>query len=82
MADINVEESVHPVLKELRQKWIHFCKEHCSSVAAGKPVMMSFSSALYNSVLEHVASFQARQTVGIGSGTVAPIAEEDGVYYI
>ena len=43
--------------------------------------MMSFSSALYNSLLEHVASFQANQTEGTGSTTVVPIAEEDGVYY-
>ncbi|XP_065904795.1 uncharacterized protein [Dysidea avara] len=81
LADINLEESTHPVLTELRQKWIHFCKKHCSSITASKPIMMSFSSSLYNSLLEHVASFQTRQTEGTSGGTVVPTAEEDGVYY-
>jgi len=81
LSAINLEESTHSVLVELRQNWIDFCKKHSTTVAACKPVMMSFSSALYNSLLEHVASFQANQTEGTGSTTVVPIAEEDGVYY-
>ena len=45
--------------------------------------MMAFSSALYNSLLEHVSSFQASQThtKGTVGSTVVPTAEEDGVYY-
>ena len=43
--------------------------------------MMAFSSALYNSLLEHVSSFQASQTEGTVGKTVVPTAEQDGVYY-
>ena len=43
--------------------------------------MMAFSSALYNSLLEHVSSFQASQSEGAAGSTVVHTAEEDGVYY-
>ena len=69
------------MLMDLRQKWMQFCKEHCSSVAANKPLMISFSSVLYNSLLEHVASFQAKQTEETSCTTAISINEEDGVYY-
>ena len=81
LAAINLEEVAHPVLTKLRQKWLDFCKEHCTSVIASKPVMMAFSSALYNSLLEHVSSFQASQSECTAASTVVPTDEEDGVYY-
>ena len=81
LAAINLEEVAHPVLTKLRQKWLDFCKEHCTSVIASKPVMMAFSSALYNPLLEHVSSFQASQSECIATSTVVPTDEEDGVYY-
>ena len=42
--------------------------------------MMAFSSALYNSLLEHVSSFRASQSKGATGSTVVHTAEEDGVY--
>ena len=81
LAAINLEEVAHPVLTKLRQKWLDFCKEHCTSVIASKPVMMVFSSALYYSLLEHVSSFQASQSKGTAGSTIVPTDEEDGVYY-
>ena len=80
LAVTDFDDSAHPLLMELRQKWIDFFKERCMSVAAGKPVMMSFLLAVYNSLLEHVALFQTNQTKGTGSSTVVPTAE-DSVYY-
>ena len=71
----------HPVLTKLRQKWLDFCKEHCTSVIANKLVMMAFSSALYNSLLERVLSFQTSQSKGAAGSTVVHTAEEDCVYY-
>ena len=80
LSAIHLNETAHPVLTEFRQKWLDFCKEHCTSVTASKLLMMAFSSALYNSLLEHVSSFQASQTKGTAGNTVVPTAEEDGVY--
>ena len=43
--------------------------------------MMAFSSALYDSLLEHMSSFQASQSECAPGSTVVPTDEEDGVYY-
>ena len=80
LSDIHLNDNDHPVLTELRRKWLDFCKDHCTSIAANKPIMMAFSTALYNTLLEHVSSFQASQTNDTGN-TVIPTSEEDGVYY-
>ena len=34
LAAINLEETAHPVLAELRQKWLGFCKEHGVTVTS------------------------------------------------
>ena len=81
LSDIHLNENDHPVLTELRRKRLDFCKDHCTSVAANKPIMMAFSTALYNTLLEHVSSFQASQTDDTVCSNVIPISEEYGVYY-
>ena len=56
-------------------------QKQSTSVTTSLPIMMAFSSALYNSLLEHVSLFQASQTECTVGSTVVPTAEDDGVYY-
>lgn len=77
---INLEEAIHPVLTNLREKWLQFCKGHSRPVPESNPAMMALSSAVYNSMLEHVSSFQACQS-GATESSCGSVTEEDGVYY-
>ena len=78
LATIHLEET--PELTNLRQKWLDFLKEHTMSVLTCRPVMSSLSSAIYNTLLEHILSFQTQQSEA-GTSSVAPDIEEEGVYY-
>ena len=79
---INLEEDSQPGLAKLRQAWLDFCKEHGAPIPASRPAMMSFSTAMYNSLLEHVSSFQSSKNDAMDTGTTSyEVTEEDGVYY-
>ena len=78
LVTIHLEET--PELTNLRQKWLDFLKEHTMSVLTCRPVMSSLSSAIDNTLLEHVSSFQTQQSEAATS-SVAPDIEEEGVYY-
>lgn len=80
LSAINLEEAEHAVLVNLRQMWLEFCRERSTLMPERNSVMTTLSSAVYNSLLEHVASFQESQ----GDSTETPCSitpEEDGVYY-
>ena len=68
-----------PELTNVRQKWLDFLKEHTMSVLICRPVMTSLSSAVCNTLLEHVSSFQTKQGK-TATSSVAPDIEEEGVY--
>ena len=80
LSAINLEEAKHPVLSSLRQEWLEFCREQAISVCERNSVMTTLSSAVYNSLLEHVASFQESQSGTANISCNVPV-EEDGVYY-
>ena len=82
LSTIDLEENDHPELAKLRQDWLDFCKEHKAPVPASRPAMMALSTAMYNSLLEHVSSFQLSQRDAVDTGTTGDeVIEEDGVYY-
>ena len=81
LSAINLVEAKHPVLANPRQVWLEFCREQSISVPGRNSVMTTLSSAVYNSLLEHVTSFQEFQS-GSADGSHSEISEEeDGVYY-
>ena len=82
LSTIDLEENDHPELAKLRQYWLDFCKEHKAPVPASRLAMMALSTAMYNSLLEHVSSFQLSQSDAVDTGTTGnEVIEEDGVYY-
>jgi len=76
MDAINLEEAQHPKLASLRQQWLDFCREQAISTSERNSVMTTLSSAVYNSLLEHVQDSKS-------SCPIIPSIplEEDGVYY-
>ena len=81
LSTIDFEEDDHPELAKLRQDWLDFCKEHKAPVPASRPAMMALSTAIYNSLVEHVSSFQLSQSDAVDTGTSDEVIEEEGVYY-
>lgn len=77
MDAINLEEAQHPELANLRQQWLDYCREQTISTFEQNSVMTTLSSAVCNSLLEHVASFQDSKSKIIPS---IPL-EEDSIYY-
>ena len=80
MSAINLEEAKHPVLANFRQQWLDYCREQVISTSERNSVMTTLSSAIYNTLLEHVASFQESQSSCPNISPSVPL-EEDGVYY-
>ena len=78
LAAIHLVET--PELINVRQKWLDLLKKHTMPVLTCRSVMTSLSSAVYNTLLEHVSSFQAKQGTA-AADSVAPDLEEEGVYY-
>jgi len=78
---IDLIEENHPELVRLRQAWLDFCKEHKTPLPASIPVMMALSTAIYNSLIEHVRSFQSSQSDTVETSIASNEVEEDGVYY-
>ena len=81
LSAINLLEAKHPVLANLRQVWLEFCREQSISVPEQNSVMTTLSPAVYNSLLEHMASFQESQSGSADVSHSAISEEEDGVYY-
>ena len=81
LSAINLEEAKHPVLVNLRQVWLEFCREQTVSVAERNSVMTIFSSAIYSYLLAHVASFQESMSGSAETTSGLTTEEEDGVYY-
>ena len=77
MSAINLEEAKHPVLANLRQQWLDYCREQAIE---RNSVMTTLSSAIYNTLLEHVGSLQESQSSCPNISPSVPL-EEDGVYY-
>ena len=80
LSAINLEEAEHGVSVNLRQMWLEFCREQSTLVPECNSVMTTLLSAVYNSLLEHVASFQESRS-GSTETPCSITPEEDGVYY-